>query len=170
MRRITTATYIVLAIILLLLQVTIFANIALWGFATPFLFIYVIMKLPVSLSPNKTMTVAFLLGVIIDIFFSTPGVYSLASVITAFMRKPYITLVLQHEDDYGTMFPSIRSLGVAPFSVYAIISIFTFTAILFVVQSFSLYNPISLILKIVGSTILTYLMVIALEYIFREKR
>ena len=58
MKKISVIYYIVLAVILILLQVTIFSNIALWGVATPFLFIYIIMKLPVSMSTNKVMTIA----------------------------------------------------------------------------------------------------------------
>ena len=117
MRRATIGYYSILAIVLIILQVTLLSNIALWGVATPFLFLYLIMKLPVSISPNIVMTVAFAMGLTIDMFFSTPGVYTLSSVVTAFMRRPYITLVLQHEDDYGTMYPSIRTLGTAPFTL-----------------------------------------------------
>lgn len=164
------AYYIVLATVLILLQVTIFSNIALWGVATPFLFLYFLMKLPISLSPNKVMSIGFIIGLIIDLFFSTPGVYTLSSVIVSYMRRPYITLVIQHEDDYGTMSPSIRSLGLAPFMVYVFITSLTFSAIVFLVQSFSLYNPLSLFLKIVTSTIFTFIMALAAEYVLGEKR
>ena len=170
MKRFSIAYYILLAIVLILLQVTILSNVALWGVATPFLFLYFIMKLPVSMSPNKVMTISFFVGLIIDIFFSTPGVYALSSVITAFMRKPYITLVLQHEDDYGNMYPSIKSLGFAPFTVYALITTFTFSVAVFIIQSFSLYNPLYLVLKIVTSTIFSYILIISAEYILKEKR
>ena len=170
MKKISVIYYIVLAIILILLQVTIFSNIALWGVATPFLFIYIIMKLPVSMSTNKVMTVAFVVGLIIDMFFSTPGVYTLSSTVIAFMRRPFITLVLQHEDDYGTMYPSVKSLGLAPFTVFALISSLTFSTVIFFVQSFSLYNPLTLVLKIVTSAIFTYLLIMVAEYIHKEKR
>ena len=170
MKRLSVAYYILLAVILILLQVSILSNVALWGIATPFLFLYFIMKLPVSMSPNRVMTISFLVGLAIDMFFSTPGVYALSSVITAFMRKPYITLVLQHEDDYGNMYPSIKYLGLAPFTVYVLITSFTFSLAVFIIQSFSLYNPLYLILKIVSSTIFTYIMVMSAEYILKDKR
>ncbi len=170
MKRFSVAYYIILGIVLILLQVTIFSNIALWNIATPFLFLYLIMKLPISMSPNKVMTVGFFVGLIVDIFFSTPGVYTLASVITSYMRRPYIALVLQHEDDYGTMSPSIRSLGLAPFMVYVFITSITFSIAVFLIQSFSLYNPLMLLLKIASSTLFTFIMAMATEYILREKR
>lgn len=170
MKRVTVGYYIILAFVLIILQVTILSKIALWGVATPFLFLYLIMKLPVSTSPNIVMTVAFAMGITIDMFFSTPGVYALSSVVSAFMRRPYITLVLQHEDDYGTMYPSIRTLGTAPFTVYTLITALTFSSVVFIVQSFSLYSPLHLILKIVTSTLFTYIMVMCAEYILKEKR
>ena len=94
----------------------------------------------------------------------------MSSVVTAFMRRPFITLVLQHEDDYGTMYPSVKSLGLAPFTVFALITSFTFSTVIFFVQSFSLYNPLTLLLKIVTSAIFTYLLVMVAEYIHKEKR
>lgn len=170
MKKLSVRYYTILGIVLILLQVTIFSNIALWNIATPFLFLYLIMKLPISMSPNKVMTIGFFVGLIVDIFFSTPGVYALASVVTSFMRRPYIALVLQHEDDYGSMSPSIRSLGLAPFMVYAFITSITFSLIVFIVQAFSLYNPLTLLLKIVTSTLFTFMMAMASEYILEEKR
>lgn len=153
-----------------MLQVTILGRVALFGYATPFVFLYLLIKLPVSLSPNKVMTIAFFVGFVIDIFFSTPGVYSLSSVVVAFMRKPFITLVLQHEDDYGTISPSIKTLGTAPFTVYALLMSLTFSVVIFMVQTFSLNSPLTTTLKIVCSTLFTYIAIVAAEYILKERR
>ena len=54
--------YIFSFIILVLLQVSVFNRIALFGYATPFLFLYFILKLPTTLSANWTMTLSFLMG------------------------------------------------------------------------------------------------------------
>lgn len=69
--------YIFSFIILVLLQVSVFNRIALFGYATPFLFLYFILKLPTTLSANWTMTLSFLMGLVIDIFSNTPGMYAL---------------------------------------------------------------------------------------------
>lgn len=81
--------YIFSFIILVLLQVSVFNRIALFGYATPFLFLYFILKLPTTLSANWTMTLSFLMGLVIDIFSNTPGMYALASVSVAFVRRTF---------------------------------------------------------------------------------
>ena len=58
---------------LVLLQVLILNHIHILGIATPFLYIYFIIKLSSGVSRNVVMLWAFLLGIIIDIFSNTPG-------------------------------------------------------------------------------------------------
>lgn len=165
MNRKSPAYYIIMYITLMLMQISIFGNMAIFGCATPFLFLYTIIKLPSSLSPNWVMTISFITGLILDIFFNTLGVYSLASTITAFMRRPYITLVIQREEETGGIVPSTKTLGAAPFTVYALLTIITFATTLFIIQAFSLFNPGKLILQIITSTIVTYILVYAVERI-----
>ena len=105
--------YIFSFIILVLLQVSVFNRIALFGYATPFLFLYFILKLPTTLSANWTMTLSFLMGLVIDIFSNTPGMYALASVSVAFVRRTFIALVLQRGNEEVSLVPSFRSFGSA---------------------------------------------------------
>lgn len=159
------AYYVIIYILLMLTQISIFGNMAILGYATPFLFLYFILKLPSALSPNWVMTLSFITGLILDIFFNTLGVYSLACTLTAFLRRPFITLVMQREEEATGIVPSINSLGAAPFTVYALLTIFTFSAALFIIQAFSLFNPGKLILQILSSTLVTYILVYAVERI-----
>lgn len=165
MNRKSPAYYVAIYIVLMLMQISVFGNIAILGYATPFLFIYFIMKLPSALSPNWVMTVSFITGLILDIFFNTLGVYSLSCTITAFLRRPFITLVMQREEEASGIVPSVKALGAAPFTVYALLTVFTFSASVFTIQAFSLFNPGKLILQILSSTLITYVFVYAIERI-----
>jgi rod shape-determining protein MreD len=84
--------YFFLFIVVVFLQVTIGNNIHLLGVAIPFLYIYFIIRLPLSLSVNWTFTLAFILGLVIDIFSNTPGMNALACTVVAFLRKPILNL------------------------------------------------------------------------------
>ena len=114
---------------------------------------------------SSTLVRSTITGLILDIFFNTLGVYSLACTLTAFLRRPFITLVMQREEEATGIVPSINSLGAAPFTVYALLTIFTFSAALFIIQAFSLFNPGKLILQILSSTLVTYILVYAVERI-----
>lgn len=165
MNRKSPAYYITIYVVLMLLQTGIFGHMAIFGYATPFMFLYFILKLPSSMSPNWVMTLSFLTGLILDIFFNTLGVYSLACTITAFLRRPFITLVIQREEDSAGFTPSVKTLGTAPFTVYTLLMVFTFSAALFIIQAFSLFNPGKLMLQILSSTLATYLLIYAVERI-----
>lgn len=65
--------YFFLFIVVVFLQVTIGNNIHLLGVAIPFLYIYFIIRYLYLLSVNWTLTLAFILGLVIDIFSNTAG-------------------------------------------------------------------------------------------------
>ena len=159
--------YIFSFIILVLLQVSVFNRIALFGYATPFLFLYFILKLPTTLSANWTMTLSFLMGLVIDIFSNTPGMYALASVSVAFVRRTFIALVLQRGNEEVSLVPSFRS---GYFSIYAFCVIFLFCILVFIIEAFSFFTPLILVLRILSSTLLTFILILALESLNWKKK
>ncbi|MEG1574741.1 MAG: rod shape-determining protein MreD [Bacteroidales bacterium] len=163
MMKVSPAYYIILYIILMFFQITVFGNVALFGYATPFLFIYFIIKLPANMSPNLIMTLAFLTGLMLDIFFSTPGQYAFSATLVAFMRKSYISLILQRDEESVAIIPSVKSLGQAPFAIYVLLVVFTFALTIFIIQAFTIFNSFKLILQILLSTLVTYILIIVLD-------
>ena len=71
---------------LVLLQVLILNNVHIAGYATPFLYIYFILKFSSGTSRNELMLWAFFFGLTIDIFSDTPGMNAAAAVLLAFLR------------------------------------------------------------------------------------
>ena len=65
--------------LLILLQVLLFNQISVFGLATPFLYIYFILKLPVGRNVFFVIIMGFLMGLIIDIFLNTPGINAAAT-------------------------------------------------------------------------------------------
>ena len=144
--------YFFLFIVVVFLQVTIGNSIHLLGVAIPFLYIYFIIRLPLSLSVNWTLTLAFILGLVIDIFSNTPGMNALACTVVAFLRKPILNLYTPRGEDYSESEPSIRNFGI---------------------ESFSFFDIGRLIVRILASTILTFLVILGMDSLTksgREKR
>ena len=54
------------AILLILAQVLVFNRICLFGVAVPFVFLYILIKLPITLSREWMFTIGFAVGMIID--------------------------------------------------------------------------------------------------------
>ena len=55
------------AVFVILLQILMCNRIALWGIATPFVVVYLFLKIPSGLKPHFLMTVSFFIGLLIDV-------------------------------------------------------------------------------------------------------
>ena len=71
---------------LLLLQVLVLNNVyILDGYATPLLYIYLVLKMNSDVSRNALMGWAFVLGLAVDLFSDTPGMNAAASMLLFFI-------------------------------------------------------------------------------------
>ena len=75
-----------------LIQVLILNNIHFMRIATPFLYLYIILKLPVGESRSGQLFLAFLAGLLVDIFSNTPGMHAFACTLAGFCREGLIQM------------------------------------------------------------------------------
>lgn len=147
---------------LALTQVLILNNVHIAGLATPFLYIYLILKFESDAGRNVLMLWAFFLGLLIDAFSDTPGMNASAAVAVAFVR-PVIIRLFTPRDSVEAFVPSIRIMGLSSFLRYVIASVAIHHTILLCLEYFSFARIGILLLRIVLSTILTVTCVLALE-------
>ncbi|MBD5285210.1 MAG: rod shape-determining protein MreD [Bacteroides sp.] len=159
----TILQFLLLFIVLILLQAIVFNNICLFGVAVPFVFIYFIVHLPITLSPNWLLTLSFLTGLTIDIFANTQGMNALACTIVAMSRHSILHWYFPREDELTIPEPSIRSLGFEYFAKYLFTFVLFYCTIIFLIESFSLFNIVRLALRIICSTFLTFLILLGVD-------
>ena len=152
---------------LVLLQVLILNNVHIAGYATPFLYIYLILKFESDVSRNALMLWAFFLGLSVDIFSDTPGMNASATVLLAFLRPTFLRLFVPR-DTLDALIPSIRTMGVSPFLKYLIVSVLAHHAMLLTIEFFSFAHIGTLLLRIVASTLLTVACIMAVEGIRKK--
>ena len=128
---------------LVLLQVLILNNVHIAGYATPFLYIYFILKFASGTSRNELMLWAFFFGLTIDIFADTPGMNAAATVLLAFLR------------------PSLLRLK------YTTASVFVHSLALLSIEFFSFTSIWLLLLRVISCTLLTLTCILAVEGIRR---
>ncbi len=156
-------------VLLALLQVTVLNKISFFGYAIPFVYIYFIIKLPIGFNRNLTILLGFLLGFSIDIFCNTPGINAAATTFIAFLRRPIQGLFFM-VDDYEEQTPRLSLLGSA-FMKYTVLMTLIHHAVLISIESFSYVNFNLILLRIILSTILTSVLIFALEgFSFNKKR
>lgn len=169
----TIFNLIIIFILLVLAQVVIFNHICLFNVATPLIFIYFILRLPITLSLNWTLTLAFVTGLIVDVFSNTQGLNTLSCTILAMSRKSILHLYFSREDDLTRPEPTIKSLGLGIYIKYLFSSTLLYCLVIFIIDAFTFFNPIMLFARIIFSTLLTFIMILGLDSLLasqNEKR
>lgn len=160
---------IVLFFLLVLLQVGLFNKIHLFGYATPILYVYFILKLPVLMNRNVVVLLSFLMGFCVDIFSYTLGLNMLACTLTGFSRL-YLLKLFTPRDLFESVIPSFGTFGKGLFMRYASAFTLLHLVILYLAESFSFFHPVDLLLRIGGSAILTLILIYAAESLSRSSK
>ena len=153
---------------LAMLQVLVLNQMHIVGYATPFLYIYFILKLNTRIGRNALMLWAFTLGLLIDMFGNTPGMNAASATILAFSRTSILRLVTLRDMDEGFR-PGFRSMGVSSFLRYIFLASSLFCIVLFLIDTFSFYDFPVLFFKILSSIISTMLCILCVEMLGGEK-
>lgn len=159
----TVIQFVMLTLILISAQVLVLNHICLFNLAVPFVFIYVIIRLPITLSLNWTLTIAFLMGLTVDVFADTYGMNALACTILAAVRRPVLHLYASREEELPRPEPSLYSLGTSVYLKYLLSMTLIYCTLIFVIESFTFFNPLRLLLRIVCSTVLSMLLMAGID-------
>ena len=147
---------------LVLLQVLVLNQVHIGGYATPFFYIYFILKFNSRVGRNNLMLWSFFLGLTVDVFSNTPGMNAAVATCLAFFRATLMRLVTLRDMDEGFR-PGVKSLGFSSFFRYTLLTCTLFCTLLLMIDTFSFFNLPVLLFKIVTSTIATVLCVLCAE-------
>ena len=150
-------------VVFVLLQALVMNNIHLFDIITPFVYLYVILKLPVNLSRSQSVIISFLLGLVIDIFSDTYGMHAAACTLTGFICKPLIDRFVDIKDMPEDSIPSFNVFGTGKFIRYILILVAIHHITLFIIDSFSFFQPLLLITRILSSILATSVLIFIIE-------
>lgn len=152
-----------LFVLLVLAQAVIFNRIWLFHFALPFVFIFFILSLPAEMDNRWVLTLSFVLGFCVDVFSDTLGLNAMCCTMTGGCRSTVIKLYTSREDDLGNSTPSPSSMGWIVYAKYLITMTLLYSLFFFIVLSFEFFDFPRLGLKIIGSALLTFIIILALS-------
>lgn len=158
-------------VLFILVQVYVLNQIpVLHRFIVPVLYYLFILWLPFNASRGGTMILAFLFGLTLDYFMTTPGLHAAAAVLVAFLRPFVINILVPKESaEFNYREPSPQSMGWTPYLVYALIlSVFHHTYILFL-QLLSFGTFLDFLIKIAATTAVSMLLIITTELLFPRR-
>ena len=140
---------------LALVQVLIFSQIHLFGYATACVYLIFLLKLPRHTSQNELLVWSFLFGLTVDIFCNTPGLNAAA--------------IFTHKGLPDDFVPGARSLKWGGYIVYSLACIGIFYTVLFILELFTISYASELFLSVTSSTLLTMLFVTVIECFSRTR-
>ncbi len=151
--------YLLLLAFLLLLQIFVFPLVQFWSIS-PFIYIFAILILPAQWSVYPTLLLAFGSGLLLDFALDCPGLHTMSATLMAYLRQPVLRWAASKE---ALTRVSEKSLGFLAYWKYMMLLVFIHHACYFLLESFSFLNLPVLLLKIVGSTLASLLLMLLLE-------
>lgn len=154
-----------------LLQGLILNKIEFSGYLNPYLYVLFILTLPFDTPGWLLLLLAAALGLSVDMFLNTMGMHMAASILLAYIR-PFVLARIAPRDNYETgTLPLPSYYGFSWFLKYAAILIFIHHFFYFIIESFSMSNIIGILVKTIGSGVLTIIvMVVTLLFTYQKKR
>ncbi len=157
----------IMFVILALTQVLVFNHIQLLGCATPLIYIYLLLRIN-RFSPRwATLLWGFAMGLSVDTFSNTPGLAASSMTLVALLQPYILNLFIAH-DNQDDVTPSFRTLSPGKYVSYASICVFIFCITFFSLEAFSFFNPLQWLYNVVGSSVLTMLLVLVIENVRRD--
>jgi len=151
-------------ILLVLFQVLVLNNIQFLGYINPYLYILIILSLPVQMPRWFLLILAFFLGLTIDVFSNTLGMHAFATVLVAYFRDGIIKLFTNIEEGNNPT-PSFHTFGVSAYIKYVVIMVIIHHATLFTLEAFSFFQFWILLPKIILSSMVTILLIMGIQSI-----
>ncbi|MCB0481724.1 MAG: hypothetical protein KDC83_09845 [Flavobacteriales bacterium] len=157
-------------IFLVLLQGIILNQVELFGFASPYLYVLVILLLPIEVNPIGVLGIGFLLGLSVDLFSQSWGIHTSASVFLAFVRH-YTLRILAPRDGYVFgVTPNLSQMGISWFVTYAFVLTFLHHFFLFFIEAFRFEEFLFTLVRIILSTVFTFVLIILSQLLTYSKK
>lgn len=149
-------------IVLVLLQVLVLNHIHILGYATPFFYIYLIVKMEYRIPRYLILLIGFLLGLTIDMFTNTLGVNASATVLLAFMQ-PFFLKIFAPRDVEDELVPERRQIGAWSFCKYVVLCVCLHHTMLLMLEYFTFLGILQTLIRIVVCSLFTIIMILAVD-------
>jgi rod shape-determining protein MreD len=153
-----------LFVALCLAQALVFNRIQLFGCAMPLLYAYFVITFRRNFPKWAALLLGFFMGLILDMFSNTPGVVASSLTLLALVQ-PYVLFLFVPRDADASLYTSALTMGWSKFFSYTTIMVFIYCLVFFSIEAFCFFNFLQWLLNIVGSTVLTVILVLTLESI-----
>lgn len=141
-------------------------------FNTAFCYAYIafILMLPIESNRMLLMVIAFAMGLLIDMFYDSPGLHAMSLVLVAYLRNYWLaTITPQGGYDAGKG-PTLAANGLQWFLVYSLPLVFIHLFVLFFVEAGGFGIFWHTMTKVTASLVFTMSVILFLQYFTFDRR
>ncbi len=157
-------------IIYTLIQVFILRNLVFFDVAFCFVYISVILFLPSTTPTSTVLLIAFLTGIVVDMFYNTAGLHASASVLIAYFRGFILKVLFPSRGLENEIVISVDGMGVERFIRYIVIMTFIHHTYLFFVEAGTVNFFLNTSLKIIASVMFSSIVIFLLHVYLKSLR
>ncbi|MEC9209071.1 MAG: hypothetical protein VX762_01435 [Bacteroidota bacterium] len=153
--------YLWLLPIFVLLQVLILNEILFFTYINPYLYLALIISLPLKTPKWFLLVYAFTIGFFIDLLGGSLGFHSTATVFIAFIKSAISKITIPHNILEDTDEITLNKIGSKSFIIFSLLIILFHNNILFILEHLNINFHI--LKKIVASSLVTLILILILE-------
>lgn len=151
----------IIGILLVLVQLFLFRDFSLLGRGFFFVYLYIILMAPLSISLGFLLFFALIIGWIVDLFLLSYGLHAFSAVLIAFLKFPLLRIIGFDSNQEEDLSVSIRTLKIQKFTSYVFISTLIYSFVYFILEaSDSSLFPLVLVKTLFTSIITTIIFII----------
>ena len=128
-----------------------------------------ILLIPIKTPRALLLLIAFAFGLLIDMFYNSPGVHAAATVLIAFIR-PYVLKWIEPTEGYtNETTPTIFKMGITWFIIYGALLLFIHHLCYFSLEAFSYVYLLEILLRTIFSFIASFIIMMIIMVITNPK-
>ena len=158
-------------IVVLFLQVFILKKLSpLHGLVVPYFYYVFILWLPFRATRTMILFSGFVVGLLIDMFYKTPGLHTAAIVLIAYLRPFIINLLMPKEaTEWGNEEPNRFSMGSVPYATYIIILTLLHNTYLILLEWMQFGSFFYFLGKLLATSLISLLLILISELLVHRK-
>lgn len=157
-------------LLVMALQLFVLNEVELHGFINPYLFIVIILLLPLNMNRAALLLASFVVGLTIDAYSNMLGMHAAACTFLGFVR-PYVLRFTQPRNGYEDIVePNDNQLNLSWFLLYTVVCVSLHHLVYFFIEAGSFNMPLLTLTRIIANIAISTLLIALYRLIFTVKK
>ena len=168
MRQGNIISYVLYFLLFFLLQIILFRNVVLFGYASCFIYLGYILIFPFDSKPVVLILISFFFGLLIDSFYDTIGINAFICVLVAYYRN-FVIKILTPAGGYDSSSEfTVSYMGLIWFVKYAALIIFVHHFLFFLLEAWNIKEFFEVLVRAIFSSVFTLSVLLIQQYLFKK--